>query len=75
MANKNADNEDRTVLYWTALGADTPVVWSYDCPEGTHKVVSNVKLQTNKAGSSTGADPTCPVHQLVLTGEAAVDVS
>lgn len=77
MANKVADNAKTAgdVLYWLNLGADTPVVWSYECPVDTHKVISAVRLGYDSAGVQVDATPVCPVHDKTLTGEGAVDVT
>jgi hypothetical protein len=76
MANKVADNAIfGEMLVWTNLGSDTPVVWSYECPVDTHKVVSPVKLQYNSSDSATGGTAICPLHSATLTGAAAVDVT
>lgn len=76
MANKVADNAIfGELLVWTNLGSDTPVVWSYECPVNTHKVVSPVKLQYNSSDVATGDSAICPLHHTALTGAGAVDVT
>lgn len=76
MASKLADNAIfGELLVWTNLGSDTPVIWSYECPVDTHKVVSPVKLQYNSAGVATGGTAICPLHHTTLTGGAEVDVT
>lgn len=76
MASKVSDNAKTAgdVLYWTNIGADTPVVYSYTCPVDTHKVIAAVRLGYSGA-TQVDATPVCPLHDATLTGEAAIDVS
>jgi len=76
MANQEADNAKYggKVFWWTVIGANTAVVWTYTCPVDTHKVVSVQRLGINSAGSSTGSGQVCPLHSTVLSGETATSV-
>lgn len=69
MGNVAADNSNLPprLLVWKPSGADTEVVWSYDCAvDSGHKVISSVNLASSAV---------CPRHHTALTGEKAVDVS
>lgn len=60
------------VLYWLAIGNDTPVVYSYECPVDSHVVLAAVQLA---AEDDAGHDPVCPIHDVTLASETNVDVT
>lgn len=82
MANVIADNAKfGEMLVWANIAADTPIVYAYICPVGTHPVVSAVRLQYYDADYDGAVDDAtegvaiCPSHSATLTSETAVDVS
>jgi hypothetical protein len=63
MANVKAFNAEEAgdILVWRPLGGgDSAVVYKYTCPVDNHKALSAVQVTK------------CPVHDVALTGEAAV---
>lgn len=76
MANVIADNATTAgdILVWKVIGADTPVVWSYECPVDTHPVVSAVRLGYDGA-TLVDSTPVCPLHDVALTNATVIDVS
>lgn len=87
MANRVADNAVTAgdLLVWqTAIGADTAVVYSYVCPVDSHIVVSPVRLGYANVRGSDGAvtsstvvdtTPVCPLHDATLGVGVAKTVS